>query len=157
MNRLPPGAAILPTPVDDFALPDERAAALVRHWYACRGTAPVPTRHEFNAFTLRPWLGWLSIYQRLGESDDFRVTLDGTDVVAVTGDDWTGRRVSDIDREFGTTCRTELLSVLESGLPRVDRVPLLQKSWRRVTRLWLPVAREPSLPPDQIFLGLFID
>jgi hypothetical protein len=134
-----------------------RAASLVHFWYACRRPPLAPSRADFNAFKLRPWLGSISIYQAVDGGGDFRVALDGTDVVALTGEDWTGRRASDVDREFGVTICAELQALLASGVPTIRRIGLLQKSWRSATRVCLPIARSELRPADQVFLALFVD
>jgi hypothetical protein len=156
MNELtrPP---LLPWVPDDEAPTSPRAASLVHYWYACRRPPLVPSRADFNAFKLRPWLGSISIYQAVDGGGDFRVALDGTDVVALTGEDWTGRRTSDVDREFEVTICAELQAVLASGVPTIRRIGLLQKSWRSATRVCLPIARSDLRPADQVFLALFAD
>jgi hypothetical protein len=155
MNELarPP----VPGASDPEAPLSPRAMSLVHYWYACRRPPLLPSRADFNAFKLRPWLGSISIYQAVDGGGDFRVTLDGTDVVAATGEDWTGRRASDVDREFGVTVCAELQAVLANAAPTIRRIGLLQKSWRSATRVCLPIARSDLRPADQVFLALFMD
>jgi hypothetical protein len=156
MNELtrPP---LAPWVLDPEAPLSPRAMSLVHYWYACRRPSLLPSRTDFNAFKLRPWLGSISIYQAVDGGHDFRVALDGTDIVAATGEDWTGRRTSDIDREYGVAISTELRAVLANAVPTIRRIGLLQKSWRSATRVCLPVARSDIRPADQVFLALFMD
>ena len=50
----------------------------------------VPRRAEFDVLTLQPWLGWLTVYEEVDDGADFLVRLDGSNIVALTGDEWTG-------------------------------------------------------------------
>jgi hypothetical protein len=81
----------------------------------------VPRRAEFDAFTLRPWLGWLTVYEELDDEADFLVRLDGTNIVALTGDEWTGRRMSELDPRYAVPVLTTLRRAVREGQPIVDR------------------------------------
>ena len=134
-----------------------RAEALLQHWHDCRGDLHVPTRSAFNPLGLRPWLGSLTIFTAVDDGRDFLVKLDGTDVVSLTGEDWTGRNVSDIDRQFGSKLCEELRSVIGSATPTVRHSQVLQKSWQNATRVCLPVSSGDGRRADQVFKGMFLD
>lgn len=51
-------------------------------------------RAAFDAFKLRPWLGFIMILEYLPEEDDFRYRIYGTHIAEQSGFDMTGRRVS---------------------------------------------------------------
>lgn len=149
------GPALPPAELDTPT--DPRAAALIHYWYVCRRSHPAPCRADFSPFKLRPWLGWISIYRLVDGGRDFRVALDGTEVVAASGEDWTGRQLSEIDRTYGAGFCGELAAVLSGSLPTVRRVALVQKSWLAATRVCLPVAHAAARPADQVFLAMFVD
>jgi hypothetical protein len=62
-------------------------AGLLDLWRSKRPPGGVPHRAEFDVFTLRPWLGWLTVYEELDDGADFLVRLDGSNIVASTGDE----------------------------------------------------------------------
>ncbi|NER07974.1 MAG: hypothetical protein F6K17_38200, partial [Okeania sp. SIO3C4] len=62
----------------------------------------LPRADAFTPFSLRPWIGRISVYQYEPEINDFRIRLDGTKTVEMTGQDWTGHTVNALDRYFDT-------------------------------------------------------
>lgn len=147
-----------PWPATGTAAPfSARGEALLQHWHACRGERLVPTRNEFNPLNLRPWLGSITILTMIDGGKDFLVRLDGTDVVALTGEDWTGRLVSEIDAAFGSHVGDDLRAVIDSASPSIRRMPILQKSWQSATRVCLPVSSGDGQSADQVFKGMFLD
>jgi hypothetical protein len=138
-----PAAAMLP-----------ELGALYRFWRAAKEDRALPRRAEFTPDALRPWLGWLSVYERT-EEDDFRIRLDGTKIVAMTGEDWTGRLVSEVDQRFGADLLHCCREVCRLNLPLFDSgIPLFQKQYSFAQRLILPVARSSDVA-EQIILALF--
>jgi hypothetical protein len=95
-------------------------AGLLDLWRSKCPPGGVPRRSEFNVFTLRPWLGWLTVYEELDGGADFLVRLDGSNIVALTGDEWTGHRMSELDPQ----CALPVLEVLHQAVrerqPAVD-------------------------------------
>ena len=59
--------------------------SLLQFWSDAAGTDGVPSRDRLDVFTLRPWLGHISIYESIDDGDDFRIRLEGTAIVAITG------------------------------------------------------------------------
>jgi hypothetical protein len=72
-------------------------AGLLDLWRSMCPPGRVPRRTDLDVFTLQPWLGWLTVYEELDDGADFLVRLDGSNIVALTGDEWTGRRMSELD------------------------------------------------------------
>jgi hypothetical protein len=128
--------------------------ALYRFWRDAKEGGTLPTRRALGPETLRPWLGSLSIYEHLREGDDFRIRLDGTKIVAMTGEDWTGRLVSEIDRRFGADLLGCCREVCRLHLPLFDSaLPLFQKSYRCAQRLLLPLSRDGA-EATQVLMAL---
>src|SRR5262245_6949315 len=76
---------VLEQPLD--ALPASASPSLyslLQFWSDAAGDAEVPARNRLDAFTLRPWLGHISIYETVDDGDDFRIRLEGTSIVAIT-------------------------------------------------------------------------
>jgi PAS domain len=96
-------------------------AGLLDLWHCRCPAGGVPRRAEFDAFTLRPWLGWLTVYEELDDEADFLVRLDGTNIVALTGDEWTGRRMSELDPRYAVPVLTTLRRAVRERQPIVDR------------------------------------
>jgi hypothetical protein len=70
----------------------------------CRSVKPVgdfADRTDFDAFTLRPWLGFIMVLDYLPAEEDFRYRVYGTRVADHSGFDMTGRRVSDFESPVG--------------------------------------------------------
>ena len=96
-------------------------AGLLDLWRSKRPPGVVPHRAEFDGFTLRPWLGWLTVYEELDDKADFFVRLDGTNIVALTGDEWTGRRMSELDPRYAVPVLKTLRRAARERQPIVDR------------------------------------
>jgi hypothetical protein len=128
---------------------------LYRLWRDAREGRALPTREALSPETLRPWLGSLSIYERTSEGDDFRIRLDGTKLVAMSGEDWTGQLVSQLDRRFRSDLLACCLEVCRLRLPLFDSAaPILPKSYRYAQRLLLPLSRDGE-NATQLMLALF--
>jgi hypothetical protein len=129
--------------------------ALYRLWRDAREEWGVPTRQALSPDALRPWLGSLSIYERLSGGDDFRIRLEGTKLAAMSGEDWTGRLASERDRRFGTDLLACCVEVCRLRLPLFDSaVPIFPKSYRFGQRLLLPLSRDGE-EATQVMLALF--
>jgi hypothetical protein len=81
----------------------------------------VPRRAEFDVLTLQPWLGWLTVYEEVDDGADFLVRLDGSNIVALTGDEWTGRRMSELDPRYMTPVLEVLRRAVRERQPIVDQ------------------------------------
>jgi hypothetical protein len=75
--------------------------SLLQFWSDAVSEDGVPSRNRLDVFALRPWLGHISIYEAVDGGDDFLIHLEGTAIVAITGEDWTGKRASEVDARYG--------------------------------------------------------
>lgn len=144
VDRLPPSA-------------DARARSLLEKWSSCCDGAEPPDRETLDVFELRPWLGHISVYEAIDGGSDFRIRLEGSRVSQMTGEDWTGRRASEVDDKFGTELVAIMRSVIASGRPSLHTTRIYQREFRAAVRLLLPVRSRPGGPVDQIFLVLYLD
>jgi hypothetical protein len=126
-------------------------------WLDCRGTSDVPNRDAFDPFNLRPWLGHISIYEAINDGADFRIRLEGTSIVAITGEDWTGRRASDVDRRYGSRLVDFMKGTIRTHQPAIHTMRLFQNNVEYITRLLLPIRSHPLGPVDQVFLVMYAD
>ncbi|WP_420405431.1 PAS domain-containing protein [Nisaea sp.] len=134
------------------------AAALLDYWQDKAAAAGgVPGRADFGPFELRRWLGLVSIYQQLPGGGDFRNRLEGTGIVELTGEDWTGGLSSEIDARYGTRLTADLAAALERRTPVLHRISVFQKSFRSAIRLLLPVASGAGGRADQVLLAIFAE
>lgn len=131
--------------------------SLLDFWTQCGGAANIPDRQQLDAFTLRQWLGHISVYEAIQGSADFRIRLEGTSIVAITGEDWTGKRASDVDRRFGSRLVEFMRDVIATGRPAVHTMRVFQNDIEFITRLLLPVRAQPGGPVDQVFLVIYAD
>lgn len=134
----------------------ETAARLLDFWQGFRALGPRPTRQDFTPFALKPWIGYLDVYGVEDGGADFRIRLNGTRVTELTGEDWTGRRASDVDERFGSALREEVAAVYTSQQPAYHRTRIFQKNYTTAHRLMLPVFCDSGDGRVvQIFLAIF--
>jgi hypothetical protein len=131
--------------------------SLLRFWSDVAGDDGVPSRDRLDAFTLRPWLGHISIYEAVDGGSDFRIRLEGTAIVAITGEDWTGKRASEVDAKYGCHIADFMREIVHTHKPMVHTMHVFQNEVEFITRLLLPVRSRPDGPVDQIFLVIYVD
>lgn len=144
VDRLPPTA-------------DPRAGALYDKWSSLCVDGRPPGRDALDVFTLRPWLGHISVYEAIDGGADFRIRLEGTRIAAMTGEDWTGRRASQVDAAFGTDLGPALREALESARASFHTTRIYQRTYQNAARMLLPVRSRGDGPVDQILLVLYLD
>jgi hypothetical protein len=130
--------------------------SLLKFW-STAGSGDVPSRDRLDVFALRPWLGHISIYEAVDGGDDFRIRLEGTSIVAITGEDWTGRRASEVDAKYGCHIAEFMREIARTRKPMVHTMRVFQNGVEFITRLLLPVRARPDGPVDQIFLVIYVD
>jgi len=115
-------------------------AGLLDLWRSKRPPGGVPPRAEFDVFTLRPWLGWLTVYEELDGGADFLIRLEGSNIVALTGEEWTGHRLSDLDPWSATPVLEVLRRAVRGREPIVDQYYIpAAKDFLIFDRVTLPV------------------
>jgi hypothetical protein len=142
------------------ALPASASPALyslLKFWSDAADGSGIPSRDRLDAFTLRPWLGHISIYETIDGGRDFRIRLEGTSIVAITGEDWTGKRATDVDARYGCRIAEFMREVLRTHRPLVHTMRVFQNEVECITRLLLPVRSRAGGPVDQIFLVIYVD
>ncbi|HYD99581.1 MAG TPA: PAS domain-containing protein, partial [Alphaproteobacteria bacterium] len=128
---------------------------LIDLWRARGDGSGPPLRSHFDPFTLRPWLGHVSIAEAVDGGEDFVTRLDGSEIVRLTGDDWTGLRASEIDARYGIRYRAILRDACGSDEPTVNRfVTSVQKDTVSFQRVLLPV-REERREVRQLIIGIY--
>lgn len=157
----------IPTPVisspPDVALPappvqaDERLLVLHHLWQSRGWHDDPPDRSHLSLDLLQPWFGHISVFHAIDDGVDFDLRLDGTEIVTITGEDWTRHRSSEIDRRFGRDLTGQLRRAIQGRRPVVHAIRVLQHQYLRATRLLLPVRSVPICEPDQVFLVLYLD
>lgn len=142
------------------ALPDSASPelhSLLRFWADNSDASGTPCRDRLDVFTLRPWLGHISIYEMVDGGRDFRIRLEGTSIVAITGEDWTGRRASDVDARYGCRIAEFMRDVVRTRRPAIHTMRVFQNEVEYITRLLLPVRAFRDGPVDQVFLVIYAD
>lgn len=135
-------------------LRDDLADSLVEFWIQGRTVCGLPDRDYFDAGNLRPWLGYLSIYERIDRFSDFRNRLEGTEVIELTGENWQGRLASEVDGHFGCGFLADLRLVAVWRHPKRSLCRVFQKPYQIAERILLPVTVGGS-EVDQIVMALF--
>lgn len=160
MNFTPP---LLQRPVLEQgldALPPSASRSLhslLQFWSTAADGSGVPNRQQLDAFALRPWLGHISIYEAIDGGRDFRIRLEGTAIVAITGEDWTGRRASEVDARYGCRIAEFMREIVRTQRPMIHTMRVFQNEVEFITRLLLPVRTRAGGPVDQIFLAIYVD
>jgi hypothetical protein len=131
--------------------------SLQKFWSIAAESGGVPSRDRLDVFALRPWLGHISIYEAVDGGDDYRIRLEGTSIVAITGEDWTGRRASEVDAKYGCHIADFMREVARTRKPMVHTMRVFQNEVEFITRLLLPARSRPDGPVDQIFLVIYVD
>lgn len=131
------------------------AAALLAYWQSGRPDGRVPDRSAFDPLKLTKWLGYLSIYEYEPERQDFRNRLEGTYVGNLTGENWTGRRASEVDARFGSSFLDDLRQVRDLGEPMAHLIKVFQKDFSVTERVLMPVSTQPGGEADQVFVAIF--
>ncbi|WP_156092670.1 PAS domain-containing protein [Rhodovibrio salinarum] len=121
---------------------------LYDYWRSKRQGDRLPSRADINPADLRFLLPRLALIDVLREHDNltFRHRLTGTEIVARSGRDPTGKRFEELYRgEYLQTALATYREVVETGRPNTsDRVyPLLPgRDYMRYDRLLLPLAAD---------------
>jgi hypothetical protein len=114
----------------------------------------IPTRQSFDPLTLKPWLGYFSIYETIDCGADFSIRLEGSYIVEMTGENWTGKRASVIDEKYGRSLVEDLRRVHNQRTYLLSRIHLFQRDFKSAIRALLPLTLG-SGEVDQIFLCLY--
>ncbi|HEV8391783.1 MAG TPA: PAS domain-containing protein [Dongiaceae bacterium] len=142
----------VPPPTTPAAL-----SKLLALWRSLAVDEQIPHRDQFDVFILRPWLGHVMIYEAVDGGRDFRNRLEGSEVVMLTGQDWTGRCASEVDVQFGSRMLSYMQEAVRSGEPCIHTMWMFQNEAIRVTRLMMPIKSRPDGPVDQILAVLYAD
>ena len=126
-------------------------------WRSLAAGGEIPHRGQFDPVTLRPWLGHVMIYEAVDGGRDFRNRLEGSEVVMLTGEDWTGRCASEVDAQFGSRMLEHMQEAVKTGRPCMHSMWMFQNDAIRVTRLMMPVRSRADGPVDQILAVLYPD
>ncbi|MDX2102554.1 MAG: PAS domain-containing protein [Alphaproteobacteria bacterium] len=122
-------------------LPDD-LTALYCWWEDVRADAALPARAVIDPFSLRSWLGNLSLLERVEE--DWRYRLYGSTLAEAAGFDLTGRRLSasfaPIVQRFYIDQYSLVTSALRPVYSRNTRPARLQITARVWERLVMPFA-----------------
>lgn len=121
---------------DPAELPEPRLAFLLEHWHRqarARG-ADMPDRRDIDGLDLVPMLGNIMILEAEREGFDAIYRLYGTSIAGHAGRDWTGWRVSAMNRAV----RTPAALIYRSGYRAVFRRPAPLYA-EHVSPPWVPV------------------
>lgn len=125
------------------------------YWLEKAAGGAMPHRADFDPFSLKPWLGNICIYEQISGALDFQIRLNGSNIVDLTGEEWTGRRVSEVDRKYGTTLLSDLMETLREGQPIMHEMPVFQRPHCTAIRLLLPLTKQAGLPADLVLMALY--
>ncbi len=105
---------LLPALQDRVAERNPRLGRLFDYWRGKCGGRPMPARADIDPVEMREWLGNLLLAEFFGSVEDYRVRIDGTNLIAYGGGDRTGRG------------QETLTSVEERNLIKAQYEPVLE-------------------------------
>jgi hypothetical protein len=136
--------------------PPEHAQSLLEYWQHFNARGQRPTRSDFTPFSLKQWLGHIDIYDVEHGGEAFRLRLNGSWIVAITGEDWTGKTAHDVDHRFGSTLHEDLYGVYRAKQPLAHDIRLFRKDYVSAYRLLLPIFSDTRQGEVvQVFLAIF--
>ncbi len=103
---------------------EPRLARVLAYWQAKCGDRPMPARAEIDPVELGPLLPLIYLVDIIERPPDFRYRLLGTDIVANTRTDFTGRKLSDLMEEGIQPDLARIYAeVRDRGEPAINRIP----------------------------------
>ena len=143
-----------------LAICSARIAELYALWDAKRAGRRLPSRRDFDVAELKPWLGWIAMYDvaanALPDGHDFRYRLVGTNFVRYHNSDPTGQRVSEQGLASDRRAMLEnLRGICAARLPRYrqDNLPCIDMRTYTPPRLYLPLAEDGETVDVILLLG----
>lgn len=106
----------------DRSVLSEPLARLLALWEGRRRDGAIPAEADFNPAELTAWLPWIVLLDVLNDPPDFRYRRTGHMIIATTGIDMSGRKLSEMDvpPEVLRRFMAEHAAVVETGKPRYD-------------------------------------
>jgi hypothetical protein len=112
---------------------------IIRFWATCKPRIDgLPLRESVDPFALRPWLGHCAIYEAIDDGADFRVRLEGSFISDLGGENWTGRRASEIDTRYGSHLLIDLCRIATVRACEVATIVIVQADFIEIERAFLP-------------------
>lgn len=137
-----------------------RIAQLYALWDGKRAGRLLPSRRDFDVGELKPWLGWIAMYDvvanALPAGHDFRYRLVGTNFVRYHNSDPTGQLVSESGLASDRAAMLEnLRGICAARLPRYrrDNLPCVDMRTYTPPRLYLPLAEDGETVDVIMLLG----
>jgi hypothetical protein len=97
---------------------DNRLQSLFQYWDSKLHGRSMPARRDLDPLEMRPWLGNLVLVDFPGDVKDYRIRLEGVNVVQFYGSSRTGRGIeamtSELERQV---VLPQYFSVVESKVP----------------------------------------
>lgn len=129
---------------------------LLALWENLASDGKPPLRTSLDPFTLKRWLGHISIFEA-ADDGDFIIRLEGSAIVDMTGENWTGYRAGEVDRKYGSQLVDHIGEVIGTGKPAFHRMMVFQRKHFFASRILLPVRKTADGPVNQVFLTLYRD
>lgn len=130
------------------ALPTDGMRILLRYWVAAREGTMMPRRPVFDPLRFPDMMPLMQLHERKSNGR-YLCRVSGTEVVAVSGHESTGRHLDEVVLPGHQASRTALFDrSLETGLPLFydGRLMVQGREWKRLQRLLLPLADEQGVP-----------
>ncbi len=130
--------------------------SLARYWIACAGRDRIPTVADFAEDHVHRWQGHFSIFDTVDNGDDFHVAWEGPELLAITGERWSGHRASEIEARYRQSLLHDLKFCFYSRRPLYSQMRVYQREMIAAKRLMLPLGRDGNMV-DRVVVALFLD
>ena len=158
----PAPGTVVPGPVDpetSSTFPDPRHQELFEYWNSKRGDRIAPTRKDIDPIDLPKLLPYMFIFQVQDNPRNYRLSLLGTQLVAVLGRDFTGATFDEMYSDDGaSTLRMEYDWVADRAEPYYDELDArwMSKDYIAYRRLLLPLSDDGARVDRLLGCAFFI-
>ena len=130
--------------------------SLARYWVVRAGRDRIPRIADFAEDHVDRWQQNLAIYDTVDNGDDFHVAWEGPELLAITGERWSGHRASEIEARYRQSLLHDLKFCFYSRRPLYSQMRVYQRETIAAKRLMLPLARDGDAV-DRIIVALYLD
>jgi hypothetical protein len=148
---------LLPLQPGGLASYNPRLARLHDYWIGKCAGRPLPSRADIDPLEMREWLGNLLLAEFFGGVENYRVRIDGTNLIGVGGKDRTGKGsevlTSDEERNL---IAVQYGPVLDTAQPAYFETQFLNSEGRhlREQKLLLPLSADGS-SVNMVLAGIY--
>lgn len=149
----------MPSEDADFTqtIADSRLLALYRYWRAKAGDRPMPRRDDLDPIEMKPWLANLVLVEFMGNAENYRVKLEGTNIEAFYAGRRTGRGIEALTSEAERALMmAQYGPVVDKGMPAFYDAEFINSDGKlsRQIKLLLPLS-DDGVTVNMVLAGIY--